>query len=146
MTTKPIITAKTSLCLRGHDKNVVGRVGYNCKACLQSPERKAYKNLWLRKKNRRSPLGYGWKKAGILNDSGTFFTPLDYDRLYQIQGGKCRICQVHQSEVFTRLAVDHNHTTGKARGLLCQPCNARLGVIEDSAYVSKANLYLQDYL
>lgn len=47
----------------------------------------------------------------------------DYDNLYQAQNGKCKICGTHQSELTRAFSVDHNHATGKIRGLLCQPCN-----------------------
>lgn len=49
----------------------------------------------------------------------------DYDRLAELQGGRCWICQQMPRE--RRLAVDHDHVTGKVRGLLCagqeQGCN-----------------------
>ncbi len=42
------------------------------------------------------------------------------------QGGGCAICGSH-----SRLCVDHNHETGKIRGLLCTPCNVMLGRFND---------------
>ena len=49
----------------------------------------------------------------------------DYDRLMELQGGRCYICR--QMPVSLRLAVDHDHVTGQVRGLLCagqeQGCN-----------------------
>lgn len=50
-----------------------------------------------------------------------------YDKLYQKQKGRCDICGKHQSELKKALDVDHNHTTGKVRGLLCTNCNYGLG-------------------
>ncbi len=48
-----------------------------------------------------------------------------FDRLMEFQGGRCFICQ--QMPHDKRLAVDHDHITGKVRGLLCagqeQGCN-----------------------
>lgn len=35
----------------------------------------------------------------------------------------CAICAKHESQFTKRLAVDHNHKTGKVRGLLCYRCN-----------------------
>ena len=46
----------------------------------------------------------------------------DYDRLYEIQEGKCYICR-RATGASKRLAVDHNHVTGEVRGLLCKLCN-----------------------
>jgi hypothetical protein len=44
-------------------------------------------------------------------------TPQDYDRLFQLQGGRCAICGRRPQT--KRLAVDHDHATGAVRGLLC---------------------------
>jgi hypothetical protein len=43
--------------------------------------------------------------------------PGEYDALFQLQGGRCFICQRESKTI--RLAVDHDHATGKVRGLLC---------------------------
>lgn len=56
----------------------------------------------------------------------------DYNLLFNIQGGKCRICKSHQSELPKKLAVDHCHTTGQVRGLLCSRCNLGIGLFKDS--------------
>lgn len=45
----------------------------------------------------------------------------EYEALLQRQGGKCAICRARPRS--KRLAVDHNHTTGAVRGLLCSRCN-----------------------
>jgi hypothetical protein len=50
----------------------------------------------------------------------------DYDVLRQRQDNRCAICQRERS-----LVVDHDHVTGKVRGLLCDPCNWALGHMED---------------
>lgn len=44
-------------------------------------------------------------------------------KLSDAQGAKCAICQKDESSFKNRLAVDHNHKTGKVRGLLCYRCN-----------------------
>lgn len=48
--------------------------------------------------------------------------PGEYDRLYEMQGGRCALCQ-RAKGVAKKLAVDHDHSTGRPRGLLCTPCN-----------------------
>jgi len=58
-----------------------------------------------------------------------------YDRLYAIQGGRCAICGVHQSELKRALHVDHDHETNEIRGLLCSHCNLVLGHAHDSVVV-----------
>lgn len=67
----------------------------------------------------------------------------EYNRLFQIQGGKCKLCDIHQSSLGVSLAVDHDHTTGKIRGLLCTTCNRALGLFKDSPeLLDKARQYL----
>lgn len=52
---------------------------------------------------------------------------VQYDALLEAQGGVCAIC----SENRELLAVDHDHTTGEVRGLLCNPCNRGIGLLKD---------------
>ncbi len=44
-------------------------------------------------------------------------------KLSDAQGQSCAICKKHESHFKKRLSVDHNHTTGKVRALLCYRCN-----------------------
>lgn len=60
-------------------------------------------------------------------------TQEEYDFMYAKQKGCCAICGKHESNVLrNRLNIDHCHSTGKIRGLLCHHCNAALGHLEDS--------------
>lgn len=56
-----------------------------------------------------------------------------YNELLKLQGGKCAIdgCIVFDSPR-SHLHVDHDHTTGIIRGLLCSNCNTGLGLFEES--------------
>lgn len=56
-------------------------------------------------------------------------TPEEYDKILHEQGGTCAIC--HGIESVGRLAVDHCHSTGKVRGLLCTNCNQAIGKLKD---------------
>lgn len=51
-----------------------------------------------------------------------------WNLLFRSQNGQCYLC----SRSGVRLSVDHCHTSGRVRGLLCQKCNAALGLLDDS--------------
>lgn len=55
----------------------------------------------------------------------------EYEALVFIQKGSCAICK-RPCKTNKALSVDHDHKTGKIRGLLCQACNSALGFMEDS--------------
>jgi Recombination endonuclease VII len=70
----------------------------------------------------------------------------DYFRMVEEQGGKCKICQREGTgrNLKGRMSVDHCHKTGRVRGLLCHPCNAALGLLQESREVLlKAIDYLE---
>lgn len=54
--------------------------------------------------------------------------PGEYQEMLDRQGGVCAICG--KRPVTIRLAVDHDHETGRVRGLLCRRCNRALGLWE----------------
>lgn len=66
----------------------------------------------------------------------------EFERLAAQQDFKCAIC--HEPR---KLHVDHNHHTGKVRGLLCHYCNTALGSFDDDPQrILKAIAYLkQEY-
>ena len=63
----------------------------------------------------------------------------EYNLLLKKQDNKCASCFQLESAIDSRLgriralAVDHNHFTGKVRGLLCTGCNAAIGFIKENA-------------
>jgi hypothetical protein len=54
-------------------------------------------------------------------------TRAQHAALYLAQNYRCAICGVEQTQGKRRFGVDHDHVTGKVRGLLCHYCNAMLG-------------------
>ncbi len=74
-------------------------------------------------------------------------TECDYQEMLSRQDSKCAICGIKQSELAYPLNVDHCHTTGKVRGLLCQSCNLGIGRMKDNISVLKSAIaYLDKYL
>lgn len=59
-----------------------------------------------------------------------------FDAMLTAQSGLCAIC----GRSMTPPHVDHDHTTGAVRGLLCQPCNTALGLLQDSTETLAAAL------
>ena len=70
---------------------------------------------------------------------------IEYNEFFIIQSGQCAICGKHQKELKKRLHVDHDHKTGKVRGLLCNRCNLGLGTLGDSVdTIQKTLAYLEN--
>lgn len=67
---------------------------------------------------------------------------LEYKKLNNQQNGKCLICKKYEVVVDKKsgkvreLAVDHDHSTKKVRGLLCNKCNVALGMIKEDFDIS----------
>lgn len=61
-------------------------------------------------------------------------TPDGYEQLLLSQGGKCAVCTTDKPNGpgGRYFFVDHDHATGKVRGLLCSNCNSILGHAKDS--------------
>ena len=68
-------------------------------------------------------------------------TAKQYDEMFASQNGRCAICM--REDKRQRLAVDHDHKTGRVRGLLCLHCNVAIGKLDDDAeIVRRAFFYL----
>lgn len=65
--------------------------------------------------------------------------PEAFEKMMADQGGKCWIC----GKPLVKPTVDHDHKTGKVRGLLCVPCNRGLGYLETVGWLDKALHYLE---
>jgi hypothetical protein len=67
------------------------------------------------------------------------FTHDQYVEMYNSQNGQCSIC----NDYYPQLCMDHCHSTGRVRGLLCNPCNKGLGHFRDNPIFLKSAI---DYL
>jgi|SRR5690348_1346371 len=68
-------------------------------------------------------------------------SPEIYADMLEAQKGKCAICK--QAPKVGGLHIDHDHTTGAIRGLLCSGCNKALGYFrDDPAIIENAARYL----
>jgi len=69
----------------------------------------------------------------------------DYSNMLEKQNSVCSICKL-TNKSDRRLSVDHCHTTGNVRGLLCDTCNTALGKFRDNIDLLKEAIkYLKKY-
>lgn len=83
-----------------------------------------------------------YKKYGV--------TQAMYADMLREQGGVCAVCGNPETGTIygkvRELAIDHDHDTGKVRGLLCANCNSALGMLRDDIrYASAALRYLKKH-
>lgn len=117
-----------------------GKVRYSCKI--------DNKNLNSGGRNRRKRNNFPYMSLEYQRDYRLLrkfgINTEEYNKIFQEQGGCCDICKRHQSEFDIALCVDHNHETGKIRGLLCTNCNAGIGMLKDnSSVINSAINYLK---
>lgn len=80
---------------------------------------------------------------------GYWLTASDYYSLLTEQLSGCSVCRYNPYQddepgrTTWRLNVDHDHSTGEVRGLLCRNCNRALGLLQDNPEIVSA---LLDYL
>jgi hypothetical protein len=83
----------------------------------------------IRSKDRK-PIGYEKSRENHLKYRYGITISV-YNKLFENQNGCCKICNEHQSNLKSPLAVDHNHIDNKIRGLLCMKCNTAIGKFND---------------
>lgn len=86
------------------------------------PTRRAINRQYRMRNRDRVYLGGIKRKFGLSSS--------EYQELYDMQRGRCALCQVEESKLGQRLCLDHNHVTNEPRGLVCRGCNLCLGFHE----------------
>jgi hypothetical protein len=127
------------ICPRCKESEIVYKSGY-CKPCNDARSKEWYsKNKNVKKKAARKH--YYKKKYSIDID----IIPL----LLEEQGNMCKICKtsIHLKGTLdaSQAVIDHCHTTGVVRGLLCNLCNMGLGSFKDNPdLLEEAKKYLKE--
>lgn len=103
-----------------------GRHSY-CKECYAS----RYNGVRKRNENPAKKAALNYKRRYGLSVE-------QVQALLTAQGGICAICGTTPK----RPCVDHSHTTGKVRGVLCHGCNIKLPAVEDAGFLRAASAYL----
>ncbi len=131
----------------GKDKCAKDGHSYQCKLCISAYNRKYYKtNLGkMREKSRRTTKAYYKRNPHYLynyNVQRNYNMEKPYIEMLADQDGCCMLCGKHESEFKRRLAVDHDHVTGKVRALLCRRCNTN----KVGSNTLKSSLAVTEYL
>lgn len=126
---------------------------YNGKICPEHPELKGLRHVtsfictkcvrersrkWRTDNPHRNRNNMLMRKYGI--------TVEQFDVLFEAQGERCAICYGTVPGGTGHWPVDHDHETGKVRGVLCSNCNVSLGGFKDDpAVVDRAAAYLRKH-
>ena len=113
-----------------HRDKVKGTLRNDCKECVKAQSAKQeYDAAWFQQHHLRKTYG---------------ITLEQYDQMLTEQGGGCAICGTTEPKGKNgRFHVDHCHTEGHIRGLLCHACNLGLGHFKDNVKtLAKAIEYL----
>lgn len=109
---------------------------------LNKEERKATCREWNKNNpDKMKAKSKKWNNRNRLKNREAFLkrkfnmTLEDYDILLQKQDSKCKICKIDALDLGKLLYVDHCHSTGKVRGLLCPTCNSGIGLLKESTEI-----------
>ena len=122
------------------DNRVKSGRGSKCYKCVNAITRKyfannpeararsrSYINAWYKRnatsQNRRMKWIMIKRKYGLTED--------DYITLLKKQNNCCAICFSEDPIIGNTFSIDHDHTTGAVRGLLCMKCNSGIGFFDD---------------
>lgn len=100
-----------------------------------------YRNQLLRAWINRNKSHTKLLKKDINLKKNYNFTLHEYNELLKKQNGVCAICL----QPSTRFHLDHNHTTGQVRAVLCNNCNVGLGYFKENiTYLQAAITFVQE--
>src|ERR1035437_4914649 len=75
----------------------------------------------------------GWRKRSLKRYPN--FTVGLWDAMFEGQRRCCAACETPEpGNKIGRWNTDHNHVTGKVRGILCHSCNLALGMVKDNPH------------
>ena len=98
---------------------------YSCRECQHEATK-----VW--RKNNREAYLESCRRSNMKKNYG--LTLEQYDKMYSDQCGECKICGVFRE----RLHVDHCHTTGEVRDLLCSQCNVAIGYAKEDENILRS--------
>jgi hypothetical protein len=103
-----------------------------CKECTKLNRKQRYNKTETRKRNLEKNFGPDALKI--------------YNEHFENQKGLCAICGSSENGRYSHLSIDHCHSSGRIRGLLCNNCNRGIGLLRDKAeLLRKAAEYLETH-
>lgn len=97
----------------------------------------AQRQRWAEESRKRKERGYNWysknkektKNRDLVKNHG--ITLEERDSMFAAQGYACAACRTTTNTTKYDWHTDHDHKTGKLRGILCHGCNCALGLLGD---------------
>lgn len=90
-------------------------------------------NKRLYYQNNKEKWAENWKRRTINRRIKQFgINEEEYNKMVDKVNNRCEICGRHTKELEKSLCIDHDHNTGKIRGLLCSDCNVAIGRFKDN--------------
>jgi hypothetical protein len=99
----------------------------------------AKRRAWAKSNPKRRAAHYRRSVHGL--------SPADFDAMMQRQQGGCAICHLPFGKAHRdQSCIDHDHATGRVRGLLCHACNKGIGLLgDDEQRLTAAARYLAEH-
>lgn len=128
----------------GHTRESYEKLGKSGRWSVRNKEKH---RLACKQTRKNKPEYYRHKRRQYGLKQSYNLTLEQYDEMLKQQNGCCAICGTDKpTGKWSSFAVDHNHTTGEVRGLLCNECNRGIGYLKDSPeLLIKASEYLLSY-
>lgn len=134
---------KNCICIKKEGRPLLGKEGdpnykaiefdNGTKLCSTCKEVKSIIDFKSRNKYKKFPSCNDCHRKKIKTKQYNISVEL-YEKMLLEQNNLCKICK-KPSKSGIQLAIDHDHTTGKVRGLLCTNCNIGLGFFKDNILI-----------
>lgn len=135
MTTKKCTKCEEIKSLSEFHKSTGTKDGYNhrCKICHRAIRREYYRT---HKPVRTKKVQKTYRLMSVYG-----ITLNQHKQMYADQNGECAICK--KLVAYDDIKTDHDHITGKIRGLLCCRCNMWMAAIDDKGFMKTAIKYVK---
>jgi len=140
---KPEPTTVRGLCITCKKNKQIrfkqnGKIRY--RAYCQGCSNRKYGIVLARSIKKQDQTLYNYKKRLLKYG----ITPEQHQQMLEDQSLCCAICLRTETEEGRKFSIDHDHLTGKVRGLLCFQCNTGIGKLQDDPEIlRRAIAYLE---